>query len=192
MYILCHVFKLRKPDCPRCVIHSDSESLAVMYVVLCIQTQKAWLYFMLCYVFRLRKPGCITHCVMYSDPESLAVLYVLLCIQTQKAWLCYMFCCVFGLRKPGCILWFVVYSDSESLTRDTAWLPGCAMSQTQTAWPETLPDCLVVLCLRPSGTSTTASVVYVATPGLNPRHVTTRLVAFMVKASSHAPTHLDR
>ena len=52
--------------------------------------------------------------------------------------------------------------------------------------------CDVVLCLRPSGTSTTASVVYVATLGANPRPVTMRLVGVMAKASSRAPTHLDR
>ena len=142
-----------------CVMYSDSESLAVLYVVLCIQTQKAWLYYMLCCIFGLRKPGCIIFCVMHSDSESLTVLHVVLCIQTQKI----------------CLYFYVVL---------------CI--RTQKAWPETLPDCLIVLCLRPSGTSTAASVVYVATPGLNPRHVTTRLVAFMAKASSHAPTHLDR
>ena len=96
-------------------MYSDSESLAVLYVVLCIQTQKAWLYYMLCCIFGLRKPGCIIFCVMHSDSESLTVLHVVLCIQTQKI----------------CLYFYVVL---------------CI--RTQKAWPETLPDCLVVQCLR--------------------------------------------
>ena len=77
-HMLCYVFRLRQPGCIiRCVMYSDSESLAVLYValciqtlsltahvVLCIQTQTAWLYYMLCYVFRLRKPGCIIMIIM--------------------------------------------------------------------------------------------------------------------------------
>ena len=105
-------------------MYSDSDSLAVLYVVLCIQTQRAHvalciqtqiarLYYTLCYIFRLRKPDCIICCVVYSDSESLAVLYVALCIQTlsltahvvlciqaQTAWLYHVLRYVFRLREP--------------------------------------------------------------------------------------------
>ena len=191
--MLCYVFRLRKPGfilC--CVMYSDSESLAVLRIVLCIQTQKAWLYYMLCYVFRLRKPGCVICFVVYSDSESLAVLYVLLCIRTQKAWPetqpdCLVVLC---LRKPDqryCLAaWLCYVSDSDSLTRDTAWLPDCVMSQTQ--WYVNSGKCGV--CgdpwSQPPPRDNEAG-------GLYGKGIITRTYTpGQVIRSSHTPTHLDR
>ena len=173
-----------------CVMYSDSESLAVLYVVLCIQTQKAWLYYMLCCVFGLRNPGCIIFCVMHSDSESLTVLHVVLCIQTQKICLYIMLCYVFGLRKPdqrhSLTAWLCYVSDSDSLTRDTAWLPGCAMSQTQ--WYVNSGKCGV--CgdpwSQPPPRDNEAG-------GLYGKGIITRTYTpGQVIRSSHTPTHLDR
>ena len=164
--MLCCVFGLRKPGCIIfCVMHSDSESLTVLHVVLCIQTQKVWLYFMLCYVFRLRKPDqrhCLTAWLCYvSDSDSLT---------RDTAWL------------PGSAM----YSDSDSLTRDTAWLPGCAMSQTQ--WYVNSGKCGV--CgdpwSQPPPRDNEAGGLY--GKGIITRTYTPGQVIW----SSHAPTHLDR
>ena len=187
----------------RCVMsqtqrYVNNGKCAVCDVVLCLRpsgtsTTASVLYVTLCYVSdpavrQQRQVCCMWRCVMsqtqrYVNNGKCAVCDVVLCLRPSDTsttasvlyvTLCYVSDPVVRQQRRVCCMW------------------RCVMSQTQRYVNNGKCAVCDVLCLRPSGTSTTASVVYVATLGANPRPVTMRLVGVMAKASSRAPTHLDR